>query len=83
MTLLECKECNEAAVGAIIEAYRSEEPDLKTMDPKAGVVVVSSISDERLEYVCECATALQVISKFSARPRIESTALINYMQRDG
>ena len=75
MTLLEYKECNEPAVSKITEAYRNRETDWKKMDLKAKTIIMSSISDRQLEYVTECTTALQMITKFDTMYKIKSTAL--------
>lgn len=71
LTLLEYKECNEAA----IVKKENEEAEWKKKDLKARTIIFSTISDKQLEYISECKTAYEMISKFDRMYLTQSTAM--------
>ena len=73
MTLLEYKECKEQAVRKIAAGDNATEWNKK--DLKARTIFISTISDRQLEYVGECTTAFDMITKFDKMYSTQSTAL--------
>ncbi|XP_046629993.1 uncharacterized protein LOC124310226 [Neodiprion virginianus] len=75
MLLLEYKRCKDPAVSHITNKFKNKEEDWIEMDLKARTIIVSSISDKQLEYVGECKTALEMITRFDKMYTTQSTAL--------
>jgi len=75
LILLEYKECNEPAVSTITNAYANKEAEWKKMDLKARTIIISSVSNKQLEYIGECKTAVEMITKFDKMYSTQSTAL--------
>ena len=75
MILLEYKECKDPAIREMTEEEKRDEAKWKKIDLKARTIIISSISDKQLEYVGECATALEMIQKFDKMYISQSTAL--------
>lgn len=75
VTLLEYKECNEAAIGIMPVKYKNTEAEWKKMDLKARIIIMSTISDKQLEYITECKTAFDMLQKFDKMYLTQSTSL--------
>lgn len=71
LTLLEYKECNEAA----IVKNENQDAEWKKKDLKARTIIMSTISDKQLEYITECKTAYEMIQKFDKMYLTQSTAM--------
>lgn len=75
VTLLEYKECHEAAIGLMPVKYVNAEKEWKKMDLKARTIIMSTISDKQLEYITECKTAFDMLQKFDKMYLTQSTSL--------
>ena len=73
MMLLEYKECQDPADR--VRKQDENEADWKKKDLKARTILVSTILDKQLEYVKDCRTALEMITKFDKIYITQSTAL--------
>lgn len=78
LTLLEYKECHEAAIGIMPASdtkKENEEKEWRKKDLKARTIIMSTISDKQLEFVSECQTAYEMIKKFDKMYLTQSTAM--------
>lgn len=75
LTLLEYKECNEAAIGKMPAKYENTEAEWKKKDLKARAIIMSAISNKQLEYISECKIAYEMIKKIDKMYLTRSTAM--------
>ena len=73
MMLLEYKECKEPAERLKLDS--ETEAESRKKDLKARTILVSTISDNKLEYVKECTNACDMINKFEKIYTNKSTVL--------
>lgn len=73
MNILEYKECQAPAIK--VREASDDEAAWKKNDLKAKTILISAISDKQLEYISECKTTFEMMTKLEKMYSTKSTAL--------
>lgn len=73
MNILEYKDCEEPAKRAV--AATDDQNAWEKSDPKAKSILISAVSDKQVEYISECKTTFEKMSKLEKIYSTQSTSL--------